>query len=193
MSSLPPQDENTDPDTGQKIQSKSQKRKRELKEIKKVGFVRGSHDYLGLQLSQALEKVQENEAHQRQIINDQALTIEKLKACDNTQHSDESGSDDEQRPCTKKKKNNDAASNDLLHKDALQSGKRFAVESALWTEPGAVQYLALLNGNGSDAVQGDEQEDEDEELRLQAELIYANLPAHLRPHVQTAWFRKRVS
>jgi hypothetical protein len=49
MSSLPPQDENTDPDTGQKIQSKSQKRKRELKEIKQVGFVRGSRFYyLGL-------------------------------------------------------------------------------------------------------------------------------------------------
>lgn len=192
MSSLPPQDENTDPDTGQKIQSKSQKCKRELKEIKKVGFVRGSHYCLSLQLSKALEKVQENEAHQRQIINDQASTIERLKACNNTQHGDKSSSDDEQGAHTKKKKN-DAASNDRLHKDALQSGKQFAVESALWTEPGTVQYLTLLNGDGSDAVQADEQEDEDKEVRLQAQLIYANLPAHLRLHIQTAWFRKRVS
>ena len=144
-------------------------------------------------MSQALEKVQENEARQRQIIHDQALTIEKLKACDDTQHGDDSSSDDEQRPHTKKKKNNNAASNELLRKDALQSSKRFVVESALWTEPGAVQYLALLNGDGSDAVQANEQEDKDEELRSQAELIYANLPTHLRPHVQTAWFRKCVS
>ncbi|KIM78116.1 hypothetical protein PILCRDRAFT_11549 [Piloderma croceum F 1598] len=144
MSLLPPQDENTDPDTGQKIQSKSQKCKQELKEIK-----------------QALEKVQENEACQRQIIHDQALTIEKLKACDDTQHSDDSSSNDGQRPHMKKKKNNDAASTDLLHKDALQSGKQFVVESSLWTEPGAVQYLTLLNGDGSDAVQANEKEDKD--------------------------------
>jgi hypothetical protein len=187
-------DENTNPDTGENPESKSQKRKRQLNEAKQVGFIQSSRQflfyYLGSQYFQALEKVQESEAQQRQVIREQALTIEKLKGDTGTSPED---SNDEQSP-HKKKKYNTTSSDDPLRKDALQAGKLFAVQSALWTEPGAVRYMALLNSDGSYGHQSDESEtDDDSQVRAQAELIYATLPAHLRPHVKQAWFGERVS
>lgn len=188
-------DENTNPDTGENPESKSQKRKRQLNEPKQVGFIQSSHQflfyYLGSQYFQALKKVQESEAQQRQVICEQALTIEKLKGDTGTSPED---SNDEQSPHKKKKCNHTTGSDDPLCKDTLQAGKPFAVQSALWTEPGAVQYMALLNSDGSYGHQSDESEtDDDSQVRAQAALIYATLPAHLCPHVKQAWFGERVS
>jgi hypothetical protein len=135
--------------------------------------------------------VQENVAQQRQVIREQTLAIEELKARAGSTPTNNS-SDDEQSH--KKKKSNPNTSGDPLRKDALQAGKRFGVQYALWTEPGAVQYLALFNSDGSDGHQSDESElDNDAEARAQAELIHKTLPAQLRPHVKEAWFRERVS
>ena len=76
-------DENTNPDTGENSESKSQKRKLQLNEVKQVSFIQSSHQFLfyyfGSQYFQALEKVQESEAQQWQVIHEQASTIEKLK------------------------------------------------------------------------------------------------------------------
>lgn len=132
--------------------------------------------------------MQKNEAHQRQTIRDQALTIEKLKG---SADSDDSSANGEQSHPKKKKKSRPQTRDDALRKDTLQAGKRFAVQCALWTDPGAVRYVALLNKDGPDNRQSDESEDDDE-LRAQAELIYETLPAHLRPHVEEGWFRERV-
>jgi hypothetical protein len=149
---------------------------------------------LNLQLSQALDKVQQSEAQQRKIIHEQTLLIEKLKARagSSDSRSDDSGDSDDQVRSKKKKKTGHKTGNDLLRKDALQAGKRFAVETALWTEPGAVRYVALLKDGEPDGNLSDEPEDDDE-VKEQAALIYESLPAHLHPHVDKPWFQERVS
>ena len=186
MLSPQPQDENVNPDTGQNAltESKSQKCKWELKETRVVCFLATSVYCLNLQLFQALNKVQQSEAQQRKTIHEQTLLIEKLKACAHTSdsHHDDSSDSDDQGQSKKKKKTSHKTSNKLLRKDALQAGKRFAVETALWTEPGAIRYVALLKDGKPDGNLSDEPEDDDE-VKEQAALIYESLPAHLRPHV----------
>ena len=105
--------------------------------------------------------------------------------------SDKSSDDKEQNQHKKKKKSDQNNSHNLLCKDALQAGKWFTVQHALWTNPATVRYVALLKKDRSTDNQLDELEDGDE-MRVQAVLIYETLPAHLRPHVEEGWFTERV-
>ena len=105
--------------------------------------------------------------------------------------SDKSSDDEEQNQRKKKKKSDQKNSHNLLRKDALQAGKWFTVQHALWTDPATVRYVALLKKDRPTDNQLDELEDGDE-MRVQAVLIYKTLPAHLHPHVEEGWFTERV-
>jgi hypothetical protein len=117
------------------------------------------------------------------------LTIEKLKGNRDTLPSNNSDASDIQGPCKKQKKGNNKSDDDALRKDALQVGKEFAVLHTLWTDPGAISYVALLNNNGSEGDLSDES-DSDKEVRAKAKVIYDMLPAHLRMHVRKPWSKE---
>jgi hypothetical protein len=130
---------------------------------------------------------------QRQIIHEQALQIEQLKA--HAHEPDNSSDSDGQNPPKKKKLVADQHSNgtSALRKDALQAGKRFAVCDILWPDPAAIRYVAIHNQGSESEPHEATESDEDEEVKVQAARIFRSLPANLRPYVKEAWFRERVS
>lgn len=79
----------------------------------------------------------------------------------------------------------------------MRAGKRLAICDLLWIEPMALSYLAVQeNDKVPDELaelEGDHENSEElEKAKRQAQLMYEKLPAQLREHVSTDWFRERV-
>lgn len=132
-------------------------------------------------------------ADQRQQLKEQAIEIEKLKA-EQALTTESHGCED--RGPSKKLKHD---SRDLgsIRTDALRAGKRLAICDLLWIEPMALSYLAVQeNDKVPDELaelEGDHENSEElEKAKRQAQLMYEKLPAQLREHVSTDWFRERV-
>lgn len=119
------------------------------------------------------------------------MEIEKLKALlTRSQGTNESVDSDDEIPQAKKAK---IASLAALAKDAMQAGKKFTVCNSLWTDPGAIRHLALLRNKESEDLGLTESDDDEGQIKEQAQMIYQSLPTHLRTYVKEAWFRTRVS
>lgn len=58
----------------------------------------------------------------------------------------------------------------------------------LWLDPGVIRQVGYIVNEGSEVELSDGAED----LKKQAQDILSSLPAPLRPHVGTRWFRERV-
>ena len=88
---------------------------------------------------------------------------------------------------TKKGKTN-SDDHGALKSDALQAGKKYAICNVLWLDPGVIRQVGYIAKEGSEAELSDGAED----LKKRAQDILSSLPAPLRPHVGTRWFRERV-
>jgi hypothetical protein len=97
------------------------------------------------------------------------------------------GSEDEDHISKKGKRGNDDYG--ALKTDALQAGKRYAVCDLLWIDPVSIQYLGSISKTSSET---ESLSDGLEDVNKEAQSILKSLPAPLRPHVGTKWFRERV-
>jgi hypothetical protein len=101
--------------------------------------------------------------------------------------SDSDSSGDNEAVTKKGKRGND--DHGALKTDALQAGKRYAVCDELWIDPAAIRHIVYVSKSGSDT---ELLSDGPEEVKEQAKSILKSLPAALRPHIGTRWFRERV-
>jgi hypothetical protein len=114
--------------------------------------------------------------------------LEQVRGATTNHHATNPDSDTDDGEHVTKKGKTSSDDHGALKSDALQAGKKYAVCNLLWLDPGVIRHVKHIAMEGSDMELSDEPED----LKEQAQNILKTLPAPLRPHVGTKWFRERV-